>query len=149
MDLPPPPLIHRQRIAFSQTDAAGLAHFSTYFVLMEAAEANLFRCLGLPLIQTDSEPIAGFPRVDVQCRFRRPVAFDELVETRLFLENIEPSRLHYRFAFLNEAGQRCASGSMVTAYARRTQGGDLQSTPIPEPVRNALQSWQFTSASGR
>ena len=33
-------MIIERRIAFSQTDAAGLIHFTTYFTLMEEAEAT-------------------------------------------------------------------------------------------------------------
>ena len=131
-----------RRVEFSQTDAAGIIHFSTYFSLMEAAEAELFRELGLPLLWQDKSGFYGFPRVDCQCKFRRPLKFDERVRIDLEIEEIDTSRIHYRFVFLNEKGRRCATGSMVTACARRTESGDLEGMDLPENLRLALLNWK-------
>jgi YbgC/YbaW family acyl-CoA thioester hydrolase len=142
MKLPPCPLTLEQRVAFSQTDAAGLIHFSTYFIFMEAAEATLFRDLGLKLLQSGGEETRGFPRVDCQCRFRRPVHFDEVVRTELTIDSLDAGRIHYRFTFFNEAGERCATGSMSTASARRTATGELAAAPLPGDVRSQLEAWK-------
>jgi YbgC/YbaW family acyl-CoA thioester hydrolase len=142
MKLPPYPLAIERRVAFSQTDAAGLIHFSTYFIFMEAAEADLFRELGLPLLVNEPGETRGFPRVDCQCRFRRPVHFDEVVRIELSIESLEAGRIHYRFVFFNAAGDRCASGSMSTASATRTAGGDLAGVPLPVEVRSKLEAWK-------
>jgi acyl-CoA thioester hydrolase len=144
MKLPPYPLSIEQRVAFSQTDAAGLIHFSTYFIFMEAAEATLFRELGLQLLQSGEGevPTRGFPRVDCQCRFRRPVHFDEMVRIELSLEATDAGRIHYRFVFFNEAGKRCATGSMTTAAATRTKQGELSAASIPKDVQERLEAWK-------
>lgn len=141
MEPPPPPLVIRRRIEFSQTDAAGLAHFSTYFFLMEAAEAELFRALGLPLLHEGAEAATGFPRTDVQCRFRRPLAFGDLVETQLRLRAVGDRSLQYSFLFLNEAGRRCATGTMSTVFARRERGGDLAAADLPANWHARLCAW--------
>ena len=146
MNLPPNPLAIERRVAFSQTDAAGLIHFSTYFVLMEEAEAELFRALGLKLLVNEPDKTMGFPRVDCQCRFRRPVHFDEMVRIELSIEAIDSGRIHYRFVFFNSGGERCASGSMSTASAKRTAVGELASTPLSEEVGHQLQAWKNQSA---
>lgn len=144
MKLPPYPLSMEQRVAFSQTDAAGLIHFSTYFIFMEAAEAKLFRELGLKLLQSgDSDtPMRGFPRVDCQCRFRRPVHFDEIVRIELSIEALDASRIHYRIIFFDAAGKRCAVGSMTTAAATRTASGGLSAATLPEDVQERLEAWK-------
>ncbi|HKJ90941.1 MAG TPA: thioesterase family protein [Oceanipulchritudo sp.] len=142
MPLPPRPLVLEQRVAFSQTDAAGIMHFSTYFFFMEAAEADLFRQLGHPLLSQSGGTSLGFPRVDCQCRFRLPVGFDELVRTELTLEGILSGRLAYRFTFSNAAGRRCATGSMTTACASRNPDGSLSASPLPGNLLNALHAWK-------
>lgn len=136
------PLIIERRVEFSQTDAAGIVHFSTYFTFMEAAEAELFRSLGLPLLWQDESGFYGFPRVDCQCRFRRPVRFDDRVSIRLEIDELDSSRIHYRFLFLDAQGRRCAAGTMVTACARRTRDGGLEGIDLPETVRSALEKWK-------
>ncbi len=145
METPPYPLVIERRIAFSQTDAAGLIHFTTYFTLMEEAEAELFRSMDLPLLQEGGGVTTGYPRVDCQCRFRRPLAFDDPVRVELSLEEISAHRLHFRCRFQDAAGKTCASGYMVTAAARRDAGGNLEGTEIPEAVRNALTEWKKQS----
>lgn len=142
MKLPPCPLSLVRRVDFSQTDAAGIMHFSAYFTFMEAAEAELFRDLGLPFLWTEGETGFGFPRLDCQCAFRRPLQFDDLVETRLQIDQIRSGRLHYRFTFFNEAAQECAAGSMVTAFVSRSPDHSLTGCPLPERHRTALTSWK-------
>ena len=140
------PLTIERRVEFSQTDAAGIIHFSTYFTLMEAAEAELFRGLGLSLLWQDGDNFFGFPRVDCQCRFRRPLKFDEQVHVELEIEEIDSARIHYRFVFLNAKGRRCATGTMVTACAQKTHDGDLVGIDLPEKIRVALLNWKNSAS---
>lgn len=142
----PCPLTIQRRVEFSQTDAAGIIHFSTYFTLMEAAEAELFRELGLSLLWEEDGEHFGFPRVDCQCRFRRPLKFDERVRVQLEIEDLEAGRIHYRFVFLNDNGKRCATGSMVTACARKDRNGVLEGADLPDHYRNALLNWKNSAS---
>lgn len=142
MNYPSLPLVVERRVDFSHTDAAGIIHFSTYFVFMEAAEAELFRQLGISLLWQDSGGTYGFPRVDCQCRFRRPVAFDALVRTELNIEKILSGRIRYQFRFLDESGELCAEGTMVTACAQRNDDGKLEAILLPDPVREKLEGWK-------
>lgn len=142
MNLPSPPVVVERRVDFSQTDAAGIMHFSTYFTFMEAAEAALFRQLGLSLLWNDAGKTHGFPRIDCQCRFRKPVAFDSLVRTEMFIEQILSGRIRYSFRFLDEKGNLCAEGKMTTACAIRNANGDLEGAMLPDSVRERLENWK-------
>ena len=142
MNLPPAPLRLERRVDFSQTDAAGILHFSTYFIYMEAAEAELFRQLGLRLLWTEDGCTRGFPRIDCSARFRRPVGFDDLIRIQLTLTDLVANRLHYAFQFFGPDGELCASGTLVTACALRAPDGSLQSAPLPDACREALLAWK-------
>ena len=61
------------RANFSDTDAAGIVHFSTVFFWVEATEEALFRHLKLPFLRTEGAKITGFPRVRVECDFLSPI----------------------------------------------------------------------------
>jgi acyl-CoA thioester hydrolase len=135
------PFALTQRIHFHQTDAAGLAHFSTYFFLMEAAEAALFRHLGLPLLQTDVESKRGYPRTEVNCRFFQPLHFDEEVLTELSIARLRASRISYAFTFKKSGGTPCAQGAMTTSFVERQADGSLHPQPLPENVITALQPY--------
>ncbi len=142
MNLPPVPLRMERRVDFSQTDAAGILHFSTYFVYMEAAEAELFRQLGLKLLWNEGGSLRGFPRIDCAARFRRPVGFDDLIRIELTLSELVANRLHYAFEFFGPDGGLCATGTLVTACALRAPDGSLQSAPLPDAYRAALLAWK-------
>ena len=145
MDLPPSPLVIERRVGFAQTDAAGLIHFTTYFAFMEAAEADLFRHLHIPLLWEEEGVTHGFPRVDCQCSFRRPVAFDDLIRIELSVTDIVANRITFTFTFKGPDDRKCATGTMVTAFARRDPSGRLQSAELPERTLTALQSWKNTA----
>jgi YbgC/YbaW family acyl-CoA thioester hydrolase len=142
MDLPQSSMTIERRVAFAQTDAAGLIHFSTYFAFMEAAEAELLRTLKLPLLWEEKGVTYGFPRVDCQCSFRRPVSFDDLIRIELKITEITANRIAYAFVFTGPNGKTCAEGTMVTAFARRDHSGRLESADLPEATISALEGWK-------
>ena len=142
MELPPFPLAIERRVGFSQTDASGLIHFTTYFTFMEAAEVELFRLLGSALIWEENGITYGFPRVDTQCRYRRPVGFDDLIRIELSIDEIVDNRIHYAFMFTDSKRKRVAMGTMVTAFASRDHTGVLTSATIPENLKTALETWK-------
>ena len=52
---------YSRRVQFSETDLAGIAHFSAYFRFMEEAEHALWRAAGLSI--GAAETTGGWPRV--------------------------------------------------------------------------------------
>ena len=52
----------RRRVEFSETDMAGIVHYSNFFRHMEAAEHAFFRSLGYSVVTTQTDPPRGWPR---------------------------------------------------------------------------------------
>ena len=68
-----------RRLDWSDTDAAGYWHHSTFWKYAEAGEAELARQLGL------TDQIFGVaPRRSVAAEFHRPVYFDDEVQENLY-----------------------------------------------------------------
>lgn len=145
---PENPFHFEREVDFCDTDAAGIGHFSLYFRLMEAGEAALFKRLGLDLLSSGPQGQGGFPRVSVECRFRRPLYFGDRVRTRLSAQLEENRRIAYSFVFyrLGAEGleERSALGSMVTAFARKLPDGGLQGGPMPSEILEPLLAWSRT-----
>ena len=57
-----------RRIEFSETDMAGLVHFSNFFRYMETAERDFFEAAGVELINTQPGKLVGWPRVRAPAR---------------------------------------------------------------------------------
>ena len=59
-----------RRVEFSETDMAGIVHYSNFFRYMETAEHGFFRSLGHSVVMDKFEPPLGWPRVRAECEYR-------------------------------------------------------------------------------
>ena len=66
-----------RRVEFSETDMAGIMHFSNFFRFMETAEHGFFRSLGLAIINDKAHPGIGWPRVRAECDYKAPLHFQD------------------------------------------------------------------------
>jgi YbgC/YbaW family acyl-CoA thioester hydrolase len=68
-----------RRVEFSETDMAGIMHYSNYFRFMETAEHQFYRSLGFSVVLAQHNPPLGFPRVHAECDYKRPLRFEDTV----------------------------------------------------------------------
>jgi YbgC/YbaW family acyl-CoA thioester hydrolase len=137
-------------VEFSETDAAGLVHFSNFFRFMEKAERVLFANAGIPLFSSEANSIGGFPRVQASCQYRRPAAFGDHLQSQLWLEQLRASALHYRYRAWRlstveglktseNAPVLVAEGSLVTVFSRRdSKTGAISAQLLPDEWREKL-----------
>ena len=114
-----PPFIHKGRVAFHSTDAAGIVHFANYFRYMEEAELQALHACGF---RPDGH---AYPRVHVEADYCAPLRFWDTVTVQAALLHIGNSTLHWQFTFSGPQGT-CAVLKCVSA--RRS--ADL-SAPAP------------------
>ncbi len=119
-----------RRVEFSDTDAAGIAHFTAFFRYMEQAEHELLRSVGLSvLMQVEGEEIT-WPRVSSKCDFRSMAKFEEVLEIAMCISRLGEKSVTWSFHFT--IGSRdVASGEITTVCCRVAPDGSLTSTPIP------------------
>jgi len=105
--------LHRQafEVAFGDTDASGWMHFPKIFNYIEAAEHAFLRSRGL-LVFTREE--GGWPRVKVNCDYKRPFLTGDALEVLLKVSNVGASSLAWEFEVLNASGEIAAFGDIVT-----------------------------------
>ena len=123
-----------RRVEFSETDAAGIVHFSNFFRYMEAAEHAFVRSLGHSVKLDDFDPPLGFPRVHADCDYRAPLRFEEEFEIDLLVREKRSRSLGYRFKFRRLDGTEVARGNLVVVCVALQPDGGLTSTPIPEAL---------------
>ena len=68
-----------RRVEFADTDAAGIMHFAGFFRLMEEAEHELLRHLGLSVLTRDDAGPISWPRVRAGCDYRSALGFEDVV----------------------------------------------------------------------
>lgn len=132
MTVPSPPQIFRttRRVEFSDTDAAGIAHFTAFFRYMEQAEHELLRSVGLSVfMQVEGQEIT-WPRVSSKCDFRSMAKFEEVLEIATNISRLGEKSVTWSFHFT--IGPRdVGSGEITAVCCRVNSDGTLTSTPIP------------------
>ena len=132
------PFTAEHRANFSDTDAAGIVHFSTIFFWVEATEEALFRHLRLPFLRSEGATLAGFPRVRVECDYLSPIHREEVVAVSLWPLEIGDKKLHWGFEA--KVGDRnVAKGSLIAVYAWREGQGPMAAALVPLEIKSALQ----------
>jgi len=130
----PSPFRLQRRVEFRDTDAAGIVHFSAYFLYMEQAEHEWLRQLGLSVLMRDAEGAVSWPRVSVRCDYRGVVLFEDVIEIELSVLHLGTKSVKYGFRFL-KGEQLVAEGEVTSVCCRMRDGQAPKSIPIPASIR--------------
>ncbi len=93
----------KYRIAWVDTDALGIMHFSNYFRLCERTEQEFMNSLGVE----DGETF--LPRVDAKCSFKSPLRFNEVASVSLGVKEIGNSHLTFSYEIYNESSSKLSA----------------------------------------
>jgi YbgC/YbaW family acyl-CoA thioester hydrolase len=109
--------IHRRRVEFADTDAAGVAHFSRLLAMVEEAEHGFFRERGIPILTAES----AWPVVKTEVDFCGACRFGEEIEIRL--RDFQPGKSSLAYAFEAAiAGRKVFSGKMTKCHISPATG---------------------------
>ena len=125
------------RVQFSETDMAGIVHFSNFFRWMEEVEHAFFRSVGLSVSMQHEGMHVGWPRVSTSCDFAGPVRFEDELELRLRVTRLGEKSFSYEVDFLLD-GRRVALGKTTSVCCELRPDGSMKSIPIPEALRAKL-----------
>lgn len=125
------------RVEWHDTDAAGIAHFTSFFRYMEETEHAFLRSLGFSVLMRDDTGRYSWPRVSVGCEYSGAVKFDDVVDVELTIERLGEKSVSYRFG-MSHADRPVAEGRSVAVYCRLSDQGPPRSKPIPSPILEQL-----------
>lgn len=126
-----------RRVEFRDTDAAGMAHFSVFFVFMEQAEHELLRHLETSVMLDDEQGRISFPRVAARCDYQRAVKFEDVLDIEVSVVRVGQKSVTYEFQF-GHKGLPVASGQTTTVCCRFESDGTPKSIPIPQSIAGQL-----------
>lgn len=133
----------QRRVEFSDTDMAGIMHFSNFFRFMETAEHGFYRSLGFSVVEEESLPRIGWPRVHASCDYHKPLRFEDLVEIHLLVVEKRSKALRYLFRFrrLNgPAPEEVARGALTIVCVSHAPDGTMKAFPIPHSIMEKIQT---------
>ncbi len=139
-----------RRVEFAETDAAGIVHFSSFFVYMEQAEHALFRHCGWTIFpQQRADPRASlytWPRVHCSCDYKAPAFFEDVLSIDVSIERMGTKSMTYRHVI--RRGPQIIALGLVTSVCSKVDpvNHQISSSVIPEEYRTKFQS--LIDASG-
>jgi acyl-CoA thioester hydrolase len=133
----------KKRVEFSETDMAGIVHFSNFFRYMEMTEHAFFRSLGYSVHAEIDGVNYGWPRVSVSCDYRKPVRFEDELEIELLIVEKKAKAIEYRFVLrqvLADSNPIVAIGTVVTVCVAMDGEDGMKSMPIPEALASLIET---------
>lgn len=135
-----------RRVEFSDTDMAGIAHFSNFFRWMESAEHEFFRSLGVTVHGEVDGLSFGFVRVHASCDYAKPVRYHDLLGIDLEVTAKNAKAFAYDFVFriaedarTGEPGGSVARGRLEVVCVTRHPGEErLRAVDVPPTIVERL-----------
>lgn len=126
-----------RRVEFSETDMAGIIHYSAYFQYMEETEHEFLRSLGLS-VELHSEGIQyGFPRLATRCEFTSPLRFEDVAIVHLRVSRIGRASITYQYLFSRDK-EEVARGEVTVACVVRDEAGNMKSGGLPDVLSSRI-----------
>ena len=134
-----------RRVEFSETDMAGIVHYSNFFKYMETAEHAFYRSLGFSVVapaEVEGESV-GWPRVHAECDYYRPLRFEDTVEIHLLVRELREKSIGYDFIFRRlepEPVIEVARGAMaVVSVVFDATLGRMRAVPLPAAIAQKME----------
>ena len=131
-----------RRVEFSETDLAGIMHYSNFFRFMETAEHAFFRSLGFSIVTSQTNPPVGWPRVHASCDYHSPLRFEDEVEIHLLVEQKKSKALTYQLRFSKLIGTtrtEVARGRLTVVCIIKDAEGKMIAAHIPAEIANQIE----------
>ena len=132
----------KRRVEFSETDMAGIVHFSNFYRYMESAEHAFFRSLGFSIVTRQTDPPVGWPRVHASFDFKHPLRFEDEIEVHLLVAEKKSRSLTYVFKIrkLTDGDPvECATGRMTVVCVTKNADGRMSAAPIPAELADLIE----------
>lgn len=136
-----------RRVEFCETDAAGIAHFTSLLQYAEQAEHALLRSLGTSVFQkpgsasTHGETIS-WPRVRIECDFHDAARFEDELTIDVQVVRLGTKSVTYAFKIRRDETAIATIG-FTSVCCRIDDAMKMTSIPIPAELRTKLSEYQL------
>ena len=113
------------RVRYVETDAMGFLHHSRYLAYFEIGRTELFRAQGGNYREME-ENGAFLVIAKVECQYKKPARYDDLLTLRTTISRISPAKLEHDYELFRD-GELLAKAHTVLACVDRD--GVLQRMP--------------------
>ncbi len=101
-NFPSPSIWVAHRISYGETDAMGIVYYAEYLHIFERARDAYIRVSGFSYREVEEKGIY-LPVREVQCRYRSPARFDDVVHCHVAIAEWGRASLTFQYELTNEA----------------------------------------------
>lgn len=121
------------RVRYQETDQMGLAYHGNYPAWMEVGRTEFFRELGMPY-KVFEEKGVFLPLVEMVCKFRSPIHYDDLVTIETEVTYLSPVKITFTYTMTTD--KLVAEGVTTHAFV------NAQGKPINTAKKNSdIWTW--------
>lgn len=91
----------RFRVRYAETDQMGVVYHANYLAWMEMARTEICRVRGIRYRDIEREDGVSLAVVEVNCRYRAPALYDDLIVARGRLERSNARMVVFAYEILN------------------------------------------------
>jgi acyl-CoA thioester hydrolase len=127
---------YRHRVIYAECTVGNHIYHSRYLDILEAARGEFLRSIGHPVERLQNDGFI-FPVLELTVRYQRPARYDDWLDVRVKLIQLEGVRLGVHHAVCSDAGQL-----LVEAETRHVcTSPDEKVRRMPRALVEALKPW--------
>jgi len=116
------------RVRYAECDPMGFLHHSKYFEYFEMGRTELLRASGLRYRDLEARGVL-FVVVKIDCRFRRPAQYDDLLTLQVSITRQSRARIDHEYKLYRDGLLLCEASTILACINR-----EGQPIPIPEDL---------------
>ncbi len=120
------------RVRYAETDAMGYLHHANYFVYFEQGRTELLRQNGVRYRDMEARGVF-YVVARLECRFRSPVHYDDLLTLTTTTERLTPVRVEHSYRLERDGRLLAEAGSTLVCV-----GADGRPRPLPDDLYTQL-----------
>jgi 4-hydroxybenzoyl-CoA thioesterase/acyl-CoA thioester hydrolase len=120
-------------------------HFVAFFRMMEQAEHDLLRSVGLSVISQETGGTMNWPRIAAKCEFKSAARFEDVLQIEVRITRLGNTSVTFAHRFTLD-GREVATGEITIVCCRMVPGAPPQPLPIPAEIAKTPSGFVVTSA---
>ncbi len=109
------------RVRYGETDAMGVVYYGIYPLYYETGRTEMMRHLGFTYRKMEEAGIV-MPVISMECRYRKPARYDDLLTVRTIVRNMPGTRIVFDYEIYNEQKELVNEGSTTLVFIDRDKG---------------------------
>jgi acyl-CoA thioester hydrolase len=137
--------VHRLEVRFRDCDPMGHVNNAVYLTYLEQTRFAHWRSVwgrGAPQLPPG---MPGVILARIECDYRRPASYGEMLEIRLRVASIGRTSFRYEYEMVDQHGRLVLEAKTVQVMYDYTEGRPV---PIPREIRAALDREMETPSAG-